>query len=315
MYKQLTLTQRYIIYHFLRIGFTKKRIAEEIKVSPSTITRELQRNCGKNGHYNPKTAHQNAMYHRQRTPGNRAIDECIKAEAIALLVTHQWSPEQISAHLAKEGKLISHETIYRIIRKDKQKGGDLYKHCRYRLKHRARPVGGKRVIIPNRVGIDKRPKEADGKRFGDFEMDTIVGPKNCGAIVTIIERSTNMLFMRKLPHGKNAKQLAKIVIRLLSPFKGHIKTITTDNGVEFACHEMISKSLDAPIFFTDPYSSWQKGAIENANGLVRQYIKKSTPISTISHQKITRIMKKINDRPREKLNFLTPAECFYKQLN
>lgn len=121
----------------------------------------------------------------------------------------------------------------------------------------------------------------DGVRFGDFEMDTIVGKGNCGAIVTLIEKQTKMLFMRKLKHGKNAKKLAETVKQLLMPFKGKIKSITTDNGVEFAAHEIISKSLGVPVYFVDPYSSWQKGAIENANGLVRKYIPKSAAFSTL----------------------------------
>ncbi len=226
----------------------------------------------------------------------------------------QWSPVQISGYLAKQQKHISHETIYSIIRKDKRDGGTLYKNCRHRLKHRGRPVGGRRIAIPNRTSISERPVEADGKRFGDFEMDTIVGKDGHGAIVTLIERSTNMLFMRKLTEGKNAKKLSETVIYLLAPFKNHIKSITTDNGTEFACHQMISKSIGAQVYFADPYSSGQKGAIENINGLIRQYIPKSTCFSNVSHQQITKIMNKINTRPREKLNFSTPKECFYENL-
>ena len=181
------------------------------------------------------------------------------------------------------------------------------------MKHRARLVGGKRIVIPNRVSISERPKEVDGVRFGDFEMDTIVGKDNCGAIVTLVEKQTNMLFMRKLKHGKNAKKLAETVKKILMPFKGKIKSITTDNGMEFAAHEIISKSLGVPVYFADPYSSWQKGAIENANGLVRQYIPKSAAFSNFSQQKITKFMAKINGRPRKKLNSSTTKECFYKK--
>lgn len=238
----------------------------------------------------------------------------MRNEAIRLLSEEQWSPEQISGYLAKQGKQISHETIYGIIRKDKREGGSLYKNCRHRLKHRARPVGGKRIAIPNRVSISERPPEADGKRFGDFEMDTIVGKDGHGAIVTLTERSTNMLFMRKLNKGKNARELSQTVIRLLNPFKGHVRSITTDNGTEFACHEMIEKSIGTQVYFTDPYSSWQKGAVENINGIIRQYIPKTTSFSNISHQQITKIMQKINTRPREKLNFNTPVECFYEKI-
>ena len=235
-------------------------------------------------------------------------------EAKHLLVTEQWSPEQISGVLAKDGKYISHETIYRMIRKDKAEGGTLYKHCRHKLKRRARPVGGRRISIPNRTSISERPAEVDGKRFGDFEMDTIVGRGNHGAIVTLIERSTSMLFMRKLKKGKNAKDLARTVIHLLSPFKEHVKSITTDNGTEFACHEMIGKSLGVTICFADPYASWQKEAIENANGLIRQYVPKTETFEHVSHQQITKYSKKINIRPRKKLEFKTPHECFYEQI-
>lgn len=315
MYKQITSEQRYTISILLQQGMKKKDIATAIKVSPSTISRELKRNSGRRGGYNWETAQKNAFYHKHRCPGNRSVGQDVKEKAIRLLKEEQWSPEQISGSLAKEGLSISHETIYAIIRKDKRQGGDLYKNCRHQLKHRARPVGGRLSSIPNRVSIDERPKEADGKRFGDFEMDTIVGKNNHGAIVTIIERSTNMLFMRKLNKGKDAKALAEVVIHLLKPFKNIIKTITTDNGTEFACHERISQALEAPVYFADPYSSWQKGGIENENGLIRQYIPKSTKMENVSHQDVNRIMHKINRRPREKLNFATPIECFYEKLS
>ena len=314
MYKQLTSEQRYTINVLLQSKTNQSDIAKAINVNPSTVSREIRRNSGSRGRYNWETAQANAVRTKRKKPGNHSVDDDIKQEAKNLLVTEQWSPEQISGALAKDGKHISHETIYRMIRKDKAEGGTLYKNCRHRLKHRARPVGGKRVSIPNRTSISERPAEADGKRFGDFEMDTIVGRGNHGAIVTLIERSTNMLFMRKLTKGKNAKELARTVIHLLSPFKGHVKSITTDNGTEFACHEMISKSLGVNIYFADPYSSWQKGGIENANGLIRQYVPKSETFEHVSHQQITKYSKKINMRPRKKLEFYTPYECFYKQI-
>ena len=314
MYKQLTSEQRYTISVLLQNRMKQKDIAKAINVSPSTVSRELRRNSGIRGRYNWETAQNNAIRTRRKKPGNHSVDDAIKEEAKRILVTEQWSPEQISGALAKEGKHICHETIYRMIRKDKAKGGTLYKHCRHRLKHRSRPVGGKRMSIANRTSISERPSEADGKRFGDFEMDTIVGKGNHGAIVTLIERSTNMLFMRKLTKGKNAKELARTVIHLLSPFKEHIKSITTDNGTEFACHEMISKSLGVNIYFADPYSSWQKGGIENANGLIRQYVPKSETFEHVTHQQITKYSKKINMRPRKKLKYKTPYECFYEQI-
>ena len=314
MYKQLTSEQRYTISVLLQKRTKQKDIAKAINVSASTVSREIRRNSGVRRHYNWETAQANAVQTRRRKPGNRSVDKDVMEEAKRLLITEQWSPEQISGVLAKDGKYISHETIYRMIRKDKAEGGTLYKHCRHKLKHRTRPVGGKRISIPNRTSISERPNEADGKRFGDFEMDTIVGRGNHGAIVTLIERSTNMLFMRKLKNGKNAKELARTVIHLLSPFKDHIKSITTDNGTEFACHEVIAKSLGVTIYFADPYASWQKGAIENANGLIRQYVPKKETFEHISQQQITKYSKKINMRPRKKLDFKTPQDCFYELI-
>ena len=314
MYKQLTSEQRYTISVLLQNRTKQKDIAKAINVSASTVSREIRRNSGVRRHYNWETAQANAVQTRRRKPGNRSVDKDVMEEAKCLLITEQWSPEQISGVLAKDGKYISHETIYRMIRKDKAEGGTLYKHCRHKLKHRTRPVGGKRISIPNRTSISERPTEADGKRFGDFEMDTIVGRGNHGAIVTLIERSTNMLFMRKLKNGKNAKELARTVIHLLSPFKDHIKSITTDNGTEFACHEMITKSLGVTIYFADPYASWQKGAIENANGLIRQYVPKKETFEHISQQQITKYSKKIDMRPRKKLDFKTPQDCFYELI-
>ena len=314
MYKQLTSEQRYTISVLLQNRTKQKEIAKAINVSPSTVSREIRRNSGVRGRYNWETAQANAVQTKRKKPGNHSINKEVMEEAKHLLVTEQWSPEQISGVLAKDGKYISHETIYRMIRKDKAEGGTLYKHCRHKLKRRARPVGGRRISIPNRTSISERPAEVDGKRFGDFEMDTIVGRGNHGTIVTLIERSTSMLFMRKLKKGKNAKELARTVIHLLSPFKEHVKSITTDNGTEFACHEMIGKSLGVTIYFADPYASWQKGAIENANGLIRQYVPKTETFEHVSHQQITKYSKRINIRPRKKLEFKTPYECFYEQI-
>lgn len=271
MYKQLTSEQRYTISVLLSKGLKKKEIAEAIGVSNSTITRELQRNSSKRGVYKWEIAQKQAEKRSKRTPGNRAISKAIWSSVKHYLVDKQWSPEQISGYLAKDGIKISHETIYAWIREDKRNRGTLYKHLRHRLKHRKKYVGAGRSCIINRKSIHERPAEADGKRFGDLEMDTIVGPNNQQAIVTLVDRNTNMLFMKKLKYGKDAKNLALTVIEMLKPIKKKLKTITTDNGKEFSAHEIISEALGVDVFFTDPYSSWQKGAIENANGLIRQY--------------------------------------------
>ena len=202
-----------------------------------------------------------------------------------------------------------------MIRSDKANGGNMYKNCRYHLKHRRRPVGEARIKIPNRTSIHERPKEADGRRFGDLEMDTIVGKNNKGAIVTIIDRSTDWLVMRKLPHGKDANEAAKTIVRLLEPYRKWIKTITTDDGSEFFRHEYITRKLGIKVYFADPHAPWQKGGIENTNGLIRQYIPNGTDFKNVSQQKIKMIQRKISARPREKLGFSTPKIEFFGKIS
>ena len=132
--------------------------------------------------------------------------------------------------------------------------------------------------------------------------------------LTLVEKSTNMLFMQKLPFGKQSKPLAKVVRKLLLPYKDKLKTITTDNGPEFAAHKDITKYLGVPMYFADPYCSWQKGAVENANKLIRQYIPKKDSFDNYTDKRIMSIQKKLNQRPREKLNFSTPKCKFFKQV-
>jgi len=149
-----------------------------------------------------------------------------------------------------------------------------------------RPVG-KKIAIKNRITIDQRPEIVNaGERFGDWEIDTIVGKDNKGAIVTMVERKTAFMMMEKLEHGKDAKELTKVITRLLVAYKKHVHTATGDNGTEFADHQTIAKTLNTKFFFTHPYASWEKGLIENTNKLIRQYIPKKTNFSEINKQKI-----------------------------
>ena len=163
------------------------------------------------------------------------------------------------------------------------------------------------------MSIHERSKEVDGKRFGDFEMDLIVDPVQ-HAILTIVEKTTNMLFMQKLPFGKLSKPLVKVVRKLLLPNKDSLKTITTDNGPEFVAHKDITKYLGVPVYFADPYCSWQKGAVENINKLLRQYIPKKDSFDNYTDKRIMFIQKKLNERPREKLNFSNPKCEFFKHV-
>ena len=316
MYKHLTREQRYGIYLGKQKGETLEIIARSIGVHKSTVSREVKRNSTPNGRYVWNKAHDMAESRQRHSPGNRGIAETLKWRVTELIKTNQWSPRQISGRLRMEGINVSHEAIYGLIRKDES--GELASHCRHKMKYKrkaSRRHETKATNIRNRISIHQRPVKADGSRFGDWEMDLIVD-KDSNAILTLTERSTNFLLMEKLKQGKKAGPVAKAVWRLLLPYKGEaLKSITTDNGSEFAEHEWITRKLNVPVYFADSYCAWQKGAIENANKLVRQYIPKGTDISTVTEGKIAKIRKKINARPREKLNFLTPKEVFFKNIS
>ena len=196
------------------------------------------------------------------------------------------------------------ERIYQFIRADKASGGKLYKHCRHRLKHRKRYVGAGLAHIPSRVSIKERPPQVDERtRFGNWEMDLIQGSGK-SYILSLIERKTRYLILRKLENGKNALYVEKTVFATLFPYKKQIFSITTDNGGEFANHMSLCKKLNLTVYFTDPYSSWQKESIENANKLVRQYFPKGTNFDNIDCQIIKSVQKTINNRPRKIINFL-----------
>ena len=164
------------------------------------------------------------------------------------------------------------------------------------------------------MSIHQRPSEVDGKRFGDWEMDLIVDTRQ-RALLTLTEMSTNLMLIEKLKNGKKAIDVAKTVFRLLFPFREHVLSITTDNGSEFAAHQYITDRLKAQVYFTDAYSSWQKGRIENGNKLIRFYLPKDTDFKDINDKQIKKIQKELNARPRKKLNFSTPVREFYKHFS
>ena len=316
MYRQLTREQRYAIYLGKQEGKSQTAIAQQIGVNKSTVSRELKRNSNRYGKYGWSAADKWAKERREHLPGNRALSDKVIRESLRLLKEEDWSPKQISGYLLnKKGVRISHESIYSRIRSDES--GELQSHCRHKLKYRhhkkvARKT--KATNIPNRVSIHERPAEANGKRFGDWEMDLIIGKNGRSAIITLCERSRNYLLMERLPYGKNPEKAAETAVKLLYPYRRNVLTITTDNGSEFSRHEMISKQLNAPVFFADSYSSWQKGAIENTNKLIRQYIPKGTDFNELTDEYIHSVQLKINRRPREKLNFSTPKDEFFKYL-
>ncbi len=321
MSNQLIEAQRYEIYLGLKRKWSKTRIAEEIGVSKSTVSRELKRNSNTKGEYVWITAQQKAQGRKHGFKGNHRKPDELWWRIEQMIFEEDWSPAQIAGVLRKEGIHICKQTIYNHVHADTT--GKLASHMPHELKYtkrvnRKRPT--KATNIPNRTSIHDRPAEADGKRFGDWEMDTIVDSYG-NAIVTLTERSSNYILMERLPYGRKAVPTAKAVARLLYPYRQSLLTITTDNGSEFAAHELIPKKLSMPrrsevtIYFADSYSSWQKGAIENANKLIRKYIPKKANFNNFSDKKIMEIQKKLNRRPREKLNFESPKSIFFANLN
>ena len=320
MSKQLIEAQRYEIYLGLKRKWSQSRIAAEIGVSVSTVSREIRRNCKPDGSYVWKYAQEKSCKRRQGLSGNhrKPIELWWHIER---MIEEDRSPGQIAGVLCKAGTHICKQTIYNHVHADKT--GRLAGHMPHELKYirrmKVRPAT-KATNIKNRTSIHERPKEADGKRFGDWEMDTIVDSHG-HAILTLTERSTNFILMERLKQGRKALPTAKAVIRLLYPYRDSLKTITTDNGCEFAAHLEITKALSRKdgekitIYFTDSYAAWQKGAVENANKLIRKYIPKKTDFSLFTDAYIKKVQYKLNDRPRKKLDFETPKKRFFRNIS
>jgi transposase, IS30 family len=284
--KHLTLAQRYALKAYLECGKSKSEIARLLSVGRSTICREVKRNSRGKGVYNPDFANGLAQERKDRFCRQRKFGPGMQKLIGNWVIGEQWSPEQIKGHCDKNSiGVVSHERIYQYTREDKLRGGNLYKHMRHKLKHRKRPVPGKHETIKNKVSIEDRPGIINNKgRFGDWEIDLIVGKDNKGAMVTIVERKTAMVMIRKLENGKNAGSLADTVIGMLLPYKGAVKSITSDNGPEFARHEKIAQKLQAGFYFAHPYSSWERGLSEYSNKLIRQYITKKSNFNSFDEE-------------------------------
>lgn len=314
----LTKAQRYVISSLRKRGITQKEIAKELGVSPSTISRELKRNGGKRGGYNADTAHSLAQERKERYCNNRKFTSSVEKRIRDYLENEQWSPEQISGYCKINNiEMVSVERIYQFIRKDKQSGGELYKHLRHRLKRRKRTIQNNcKVKIKDRVSIEERDDKINNREeFGHWEGDLIEGKEHKGFVLVLTERVSKQTFITYLPHGKVAIEVAKAVIKTLLPYKEWVLSITFDNGSEFAEHKTIAQKLETKIFFTHPYSSWEKGQVENMNKLIRQYIPKKEAITKNNMMNISKIQHKLNRRPRKNLNYQKPFSLFYKFVN
>lgn len=312
----LTECDRYHISALNEAGKSQKKLAKKIGVHRTTIWRELSRNSGSRG-YRPKQASRKATERWQAaTKAIKMNPELIKI--IKTKILQDWSPEQISGRLKLEGRFsISHERIYQFIGKDKANGGDLWTHLRWakRLRRKRYGTRDRRGEIKGRRSIEKRKKKLEKrKRIGDVERDLVIGTKQKGALLTVVDRKTRMAFAIKL-NSKSANEVHRATLKVLKPIKSILKTITNDNGTEFASHKKTEKRLEAKIYFTHPYSSYERGTNENTNGLLRQYFpKNNTDFRKVKTHQITKALTKINNRPRKCLGFKTAVEVTRKEL-
>lgn len=314
-YTHLTQDERYQISVLHKAGHKQNAIARLIGRNASSISREMKRNHGQRG-YRPKQAQAFSQARKQkRENGPRIADETwVFAQA---RLAELWSPEQISGYLKANGlPTVSHETLYQRIYADKRAGGTLHSHLRCQ-KLRKKRYGGRerRGTIPNQVSIDQRPAVvAERVRFGDWEGDLVIGAGQSQALVTLNERTSRYTLIAHVPF-KTAPLVSDAMISLLTPFAACVHTLTTDNGREFAQHERIASSLDSKHFFAHPYASWERGANENMNGLIRQFFPKKMGFENITTEDVIFAMDSLNHRPRKCLGFKTPHEVFWKEVH
>lgn len=316
-YQQLIDSQRYQIEAYLKATYTITQIAQELGVHKSTISRELKRNSKKRS-YHAGYACYVSKERKQESYKHHVFNDTMKRYIDMNLRNNQWSPEQIKGRCDLDKlPMVSIERIYQYIYEDQSKGGNLYLDLRTARRWRKRRLNRKhqRGQIPNRVMINQRPEIVDTKaRFGDWEVDTIIGKSHKAAILTVTERKSQFELMVKTD-GTKAESIRKQMINLLAPYKKLVKTITSDNGKEFTKHQEIAKKLEADFYFAEPYSPWQRGLNEYNNKLIRQYLPKKTDFNLISNQTINMIISKLNSRPRKLLGYRTPNEIFLANFN
>ncbi len=308
-YQQLTQEQRYQIYALQKAQFNQTEIATELGVHKATVSREVRRNRGGRG-YRPKQAQELAVARLGLRAKPRIRPETWRQ--VAHLLAQQWSPAQISGRLKLERQRpVSHERIYQYIYADKRAGGALHLNVRSQKKRRKRYGSyDRRGQLPNRRSIDERPKVVDQKRrLGDWEADTIIGHQHKGAIVSLVERKSKLTRLARVTHN-TAELIEQAMTVQLAPLA--VRTITSDNGREFARHQSVARQLRADFYFAHPYSSWERGLNENTNGLVRQYFPKKSDFSKITDGQINQVVERLNHRPRKTLGYKTPNEVFFK---
>jgi transposase, IS30 family len=311
-YRQLTPEERYMLAALRRQGLNQSEIARSLGRHRSTVCREVRRNSTRaDGRYRAFTAQERANGRRSRSRRNSRF----LAEDFALvdeLLCRQWSPEQVSGRLGREGRLsISHETIYRHVWRDKKAGGTLYTHLRGARKRRRKRYGAydSRGRLAGKRMISERPPEVETRgNVGHWEADTVMGAGSKDCVVTLVERKTGLVLVGKLA-DRTAEGLSRRAISLMRR-GGRFETVTADNGTEFHDYQRVERLTGAAFYFARPYHSWERGSNENANGLVRQYLPKGASMAGLAQHQCNAIARKLNTRPRKRLGFRTPLECY-----
>lgn len=299
-------------------GMGMRAIAKELGMHVSSVYRESSRNALWGRYYFSNHADASARSRRRDACQSPKTGNAELMAEVESRIRNDHSPEQIAGRLRREHPKdsswhISHETIYQHVYKMSRQGSDLAGHLRQGHKKRRKRLSGKdrRGVIPNRVSIDDRPAIVEKKsRRGDWEGDTVEGGGKKGYVGTFVDRGTKFLVAFPLKH-KTAEDLAEkatVAFSRLPP--GVVKTITVDNGKEFARHEDLAAAVGAPVYFAHAYHSWERGLNEHTNGLLRQYLPKKMPLDTIHPRHLAKIVDRINTRPRKSLGYRTPKEAF-----
>ena len=326
-YTQLSLEQRYKIEALLKAGMKQKLIAIQIGVSSSTICRELKRNVARRGRTGGRYVAINAqrktnLRHHQKAKQVK-FTEAAKKIIVNQLIEDRWSPEIISIMGNKSGDCpLSHETIYKWIwhcknvhKKDTRAYKNLYRYLRHGKRRRKRGSRkDSRGIILNRVSIENRPDVVrQRKRLGDLEVDLMMGKDHKGALLVTTDRASLFTRLVKLD-GKSSKEVYKALIKRLAKIKYPLHTLTFDNDKAFSEHTTVGEKLSVDTFFTRPYTSQDKGTVENRIGVIRRFIPKKTDLRTVNAKQIRKIENKINNRPVRKYNYLTPKQVQLQKI-
>jgi IS30 family transposase len=326
-YTQLSLVQRYQIQAFIKAEKKQKWIAEQLGVNPSTISREIRRNTAQRGRtagsYIATNAQRRTEQRHQFKPKLVKFNLAMKKQAVRWLSKKKWSPELISVEGKKTGKCpISHEWLYQWIWQSKHGNKEAdkpYKRIYLHLKHarrRKKRTNQKdnRGIIPNRVPIEKRPKIVSKRiRPGDIEVDFMMGKNHKGALLVMTDRATLHTSLHKLSN-RRSETVSKAIIKKLEQADYPMHTVTFDNDLGFANHREVAEALNVDTYFTRPYTSQDKGTVENRIGQIRRFFPKKTDLSMVTVNQVKRVEQLLNDRPVRKFNYLTPNQVLQQKI-